>query len=119
MATHSSVLAWRIPGTGEHGGLPSGVAQSWTRLKRLSSSSLIENTLPGLEGSMAERKESDKLVISSLVESSYKNYLWQPEKQNEKSAKPQDQIVAPPLTCCVALVKGLNLWSLVVSSVKW
>ena len=33
MATHSSVLAWRIPGTGE----PGGVAQSRTRLKRLSS----------------------------------------------------------------------------------
>ena len=31
MATHSSVLAWRIPGTGEPGGLPSnGVAQSQT-----------------------------------------------------------------------------------------
>ena len=31
MATHSSVLAWRIPGTAEPGGLPSvGVAQSWT-----------------------------------------------------------------------------------------
>ena len=34
MATHSSVLAWRIPGTGEPGGLPSldpaGVARlSW------------------------------------------------------------------------------------------
>ena len=42
MATHSSVLAWRIPGTGEHGGLLSyGVAQSRTRLKRLSSSSSI------------------------------------------------------------------------------
>ena len=40
MATHSSVLAWRIPGTGEPGGLPDvyGVAQSRTRLKRLSSS---------------------------------------------------------------------------------
>ena len=39
MATHSSVLAWRIPGTGEPGGLLSiGVAQSRTRLKRLSSS---------------------------------------------------------------------------------
>ena len=40
MATHSSALAWRIPGTGE----PSweaiyGVAESRTRLKRLSSSS--------------------------------------------------------------------------------
>ena len=23
MATHSSVLAWRVPGTGEPGGLPS------------------------------------------------------------------------------------------------
>ena len=38
MATHSSVLAWRIPGMGEPGGLPSaGVTQSWTWLKRLSS----------------------------------------------------------------------------------
>ena len=37
MATHSSVLAWRIPGTGEPGGLPSMGSQSQTRLKRLSS----------------------------------------------------------------------------------
>ena len=37
MATHSSVLAWRIPGTGE----PGGVAQSQTQLKRLSSSSRL------------------------------------------------------------------------------
>ena len=40
MATHSSVLAWRIPGTGEPAGLPSmGVTQSQTQLKQLSSSS--------------------------------------------------------------------------------
>ena len=39
MATHSSVLAWRIPGTGEPGGLPSMGSHSRTRLKRLSSSS--------------------------------------------------------------------------------
>ena len=38
MATHSSVLAWRIPGLGEPGGLPS-MGQSRTRLKWLSSSS--------------------------------------------------------------------------------
>ena len=40
MATHSSVLAWRIPGTGgAWWAAVYGVAQSWTRLKRLSSSS--------------------------------------------------------------------------------
>ena len=39
MATHSSVLAWRIPGTGEPGGLPSVGLHSQTRLKQLSSSS--------------------------------------------------------------------------------
>ena len=40
MATHSSVLACRIPGTGEPHGLPSvGSHRSRTQLKRLSSSS--------------------------------------------------------------------------------
>ena len=41
MATNSSVLAWRIPGTGEPGGLPSMGCTSRTRLKRLSSSSVF------------------------------------------------------------------------------
>ena len=31
MATHSSILAWRIPWTEEPGGLQSTVSQSWTR----------------------------------------------------------------------------------------
>ena len=39
MATRSSVLAWRIPGTGEPGGLPSMGSHSRTRLKWLSSGS--------------------------------------------------------------------------------
>ena len=40
MATHSSVLAWRIPGTGGAWyAAVYGVAESRTRLKRLSSSS--------------------------------------------------------------------------------
>ena len=41
MATHSSVLAWRIPGTAEPGGLPSLGLQSRTRLKQHSSSSKV------------------------------------------------------------------------------
>ena len=45
MATHSSVLAWRIPGTGEPGGAIYGVAQSRTRLKQLSSSSSRDITI--------------------------------------------------------------------------
>ena len=41
MATHSGVLAWRIPGMGEPGGLPSlGLHRVGHRLKRLSSSSM-------------------------------------------------------------------------------
>ena len=42
MATHSSVLAWRLPGWAA----VYGVAQSWTRLKRLSSSSSSSILLP-------------------------------------------------------------------------
>ena len=41
MATRSSVLAWRIPGMGDPAGLPSMGSQSQTRLKRLSSSSIL------------------------------------------------------------------------------
>ena len=33
MATHSSILAWRIPWTEEPGGLQSTGSQSWTRLR--------------------------------------------------------------------------------------
>ena len=45
MATHSSVLAWRIPGTEEPGGLLSMGSHSQTRLKRLSSSSSSSITI--------------------------------------------------------------------------
>ena len=48
IATHSSILAWRIPGTGEPGGLQSMGSQSRTRLKRLSSSSSSSSMVMGL-----------------------------------------------------------------------
>ena len=50
MATHSSVLAWRIPGTLEPGGLLSVGSQSRTRLKRLSSSSSCKFDFPLFTG---------------------------------------------------------------------
>ena len=61
MATHSSVLAWRIPGTGEPGGLPSMGSHSRTRLKRLSSSS-SNPTEEGTHENLLLRVESAVVV---------------------------------------------------------
>ena len=48
MATHSSVLAWRIPGTGEPGGLPSmgshRVGHDWSDLAAAATSVYINKT---------------------------------------------------------------------------
>ena len=44
MATHSSILAWRIPWTEKPGGLQSMGSQSWTRL-----SSSAHGPEPGFE----------------------------------------------------------------------
>ena len=41
MATHSSIVAWGIPGTKKPGGLPSMGSDRQTRLKRLCSSSRV------------------------------------------------------------------------------
>ena len=49
MATHSSVLAWRIPGTGEPGGLPSmgshRVGHDWSDARYTNTFSDVEPTL--------------------------------------------------------------------------
>ena len=46
MATHSSILAWRIPWTEEPGGLQSmGLQKSWTRLSNQTATMLIVNSL--------------------------------------------------------------------------
>ena len=49
MATHSSVLAWRIPGTGEPGGLPSmgshRVGHDWSDLAAEEAAQWIYNTI--------------------------------------------------------------------------
>ena len=50
MATHSNVLAWKIPGTGEPGGLLCMGLQSWTQLKRFSSSSSSRNNIVDFPG---------------------------------------------------------------------
>ena len=47
MATHSSILAGRIPWTEENGRLQSVVTESWTQLKRLSAHIVCVETMNG------------------------------------------------------------------------
>ena len=82
MAIHSSVLAWRIPGMGEPGALPSyGVAQSWTRLKRLSCSSSSSSKVLYKVVSCAIyvslfREKTEKLTCSTGNKWIKKHLLW-------------------------------------------
>ena len=59
MATHSSVLSWRIPGTGEPDGLLSMGSHSRTQLKRLSSSSSSSSS-SSEENNLQKGEESEK-----------------------------------------------------------
>ena len=47
MTTHSSVLAWRIPGSGEPGGLPSSTFMHWRRNGNPLQCSCLENPRDG------------------------------------------------------------------------
>ena len=59
MATHSSVLAWRIPGTGEPSGLPSmgshRVGHDWSDLAAAAAA-----TWMGLENIILSKSDKDK-----------------------------------------------------------
>ena len=90
MATHSSVLAWRIPGTGEP--RVYGVAQSQTRLKRLSSSNWKD------EGGCRRNgvgRESQKYVCDILIQHLSEMGSRQADIRNQKSkgrARPEIQM---------------------------
>ena len=71
MATHSSVLAWRIPGTGEPGGLPSMGSQrfghDWSDLVAAAAA-----TWMGLEGIMlseVSQRKTNTVCYHLYVES--------------------------------------------------
>ena len=75
MATHSSVLAWRIPGTGEPGGLPSmglhRVGHGWSDLAAAAANPcLLHFTLP-------PRCASQSCCCSTVTASSLKDVILQ------------------------------------------
>ena len=59
MATHSSILAWRIPGMGEPGGLPSmgshRVGHDWSDLAAAAAAELVLSATWGLDRSPTAR----------------------------------------------------------------
>ena len=73
MATHSSVLAWRIPGTGEPGGLPSmgshRVGRDWSDLAPAAAAAVEFYKLPEVLMPWCERP-----ALSSFLE-----YRWSQE----------------------------------------
>ena len=76
MATHSSVLAWRIPGTGEPGGLPSmgshRVGHDWSDLAAAAAAYNLQNWKQGLNQSPVGQR-------------SIQYYLQQPRDRNYPS----------------------------------
>ena len=90
MATHSSVLAWRIPGTGEPGGLPSmgshGVGHDWSDLAAAAAAAallghLITLGLPSWcsgEESAGERRRHKRHGFDTWVRKIPWSRKWQP-----------------------------------------
>ena len=63
MATHSNVLTWRIPGTGEPGGLPSmgshRVGHDWSDLAAAAAAATMENSME------VPQKTSCRVILQS------------------------------------------------------
>ena len=96
MATHSSVLAWRIPGTGEPGGLLSmGSHRVGTRLKRLSSSCSSRSRLKG----------NKYLFNKSVWSEPYKSYKLQLTLEDE-GVWVVDPLCSEKSPCCCLCLKN-------------
>ena len=67
MATHSGVLAWRIPGTGEPGGLPSmgshRVGHDWSDLAAVAAAAAMLKDAFKKEKEMENLREKEKKIL--------------------------------------------------------
>ena len=99
MATHSSILAWRIPGTGgAWWAAIYGVAQSQTRLKRLSSSS--SNRLnPGFPGDSVVKNPPANVGDTGLIPGSGR-FPWRRKWQPTPVFLPGESYGQRSLECC-------------------
>ena len=82
MATHSSVLAWRIPGTGEPGGLPSTgshrVGHNWSDLAAAASLPKLNKLIRVIWEFMASVARGKSLMGRLYISDTEANYkLWE------------------------------------------
>ena len=75
MATHSSVLAWRIPGTGQPGGLPSMGSHSLENPRDGGAWNATPRSLPSLERKIRSRTRTPKRLARGSRLAATK---WQP-----------------------------------------
>ena len=120
MATHSSVFAWRIPGTGEPRGLPSMGSQSRTRLKQLSSSSsIVGETTEGLEW----RLQLHLVILTAIMYTCSISETWQWYPKSCFGEMPRhSEIPAHTSLCCKlksSQLEGNNIWAVIPSSESW
>ena len=95
MATHSSVLAWRIPGTGEPGGLPSmglhRVGHDWSDLAAAATAYTYERDTKGRD---IQRGGGDVIMEVRLGWCSHKpRKAWSHQKLEEAG---RDSPLEPP-----------------------
>ena len=101
MATHSSVLAWRIPGTAEPGGLPSmgshRVGHDWSDLEAAAAAAAFENVF--LKIKILKMLKESTLVCKQYIfccsVAQLGLTLWHTELKHARTSCP-----SPPPTVC-------------------
>ena len=92
MATHSSILAWRIPGKGEPGGLPSmgshRVGHNWSDLAAAAATTLWCFFLKPEKDQSSILNEKWKLSWMSSLQESRPSLFWVSRAQNQWPAHP-------------------------------
>ena len=88
MATHSSVLAWRVPGTGEPGGLLSmgshRVRHDWSNLAAAAAANILNNLRKSVDKRDQERNQVIKTTTGAYV----------PFANFRKASFPQDTLLS-------------------------
>ena len=116
MATHSSVLAWRIPGMGEPGRLPSvgshRIGHNWSDLAAAAAAAAMKKRKKAKEkkadrqGIRAKEQESERSTFPRASELTIKMELRVSARQGSRSQKLQE--ASTPVAKALAVAGGIS-----------